>query len=282
MSVYAATSLHLFLAATAFFFTIATLAHVTYFVWLRKRCHPDDQRPTSVVWREVAWSLAGLAGNALFMAPLHILVVSGHSRVYSDLSEYGLGYALGSIVAVFLLTETCVYWIHRALHSNALWFLHKPHHSFKVASPYTGSAFNPVDSFMQALPHHLCVFIIPMHENVYAVWLAALVVWSVSIHTRVYLVRHPAINSGSHHTLHHWYSDYNFGQYTTFWDRLCGTYRSPESAYTEIPAWVHPRGTIMTPPSPTPTTQVFAPTANDCPANTHGSPLTLTNDKLAS
>jgi lathosterol oxidase len=57
-------------------------------------------------------------------------------------------------------------------------------------------------------------------------------VWTVSIHDCDYRV--PAalkdiVNGSAHHTAHHLYFNYNYGQYFTLWDRLCGSYRSPEA-----------------------------------------------------
>ena len=37
----------------------------------------------------------------------------------------------------------------------------------------------------------------------------------------------PIINGAACHTMHHLYFRYNYGQYTTLWDRLGGSYRKP-------------------------------------------------------
>jgi Delta7-sterol 5-desaturase len=245
MDTFAIKTFGLFFSAMAFFFAIATLAHLVYFVWYRKRFHPDDQRPRRIMWSEMRWSTLSLLGNAVLATPFQLAVAGHTTKAYDDVHQYGWGYLIVSVVLMLTFTETCVYWVHRAVHTNALWFLHKPHHEFKVTSPFAGAAFNPIDSFLQSLPHHLCLFLIPLHTVVYNGFLAFLLVWTVAIHTRVYFVRFWAINSASHHTLHHWYGTSNFGQFFTFWDRLCGTYRAPESAYGEIPAWVHKPGTVI-------------------------------------
>jgi lathosterol oxidase len=43
------------------------------------------------------------------------------------------------------------------------------------------------------------------------------------------LVRWRGINNTSHHTVHHWFQKYNLGQFFTLWDRIGGTYRSPDA-----------------------------------------------------
>lgn len=35
------------------------------------------------------------------------------------------------------------------------------------------------------------------------------------------------INGAACHTMHHLYFNYNYGQFTTLWDRLGGSYRQP-------------------------------------------------------
>jgi sterol desaturase/sphingolipid hydroxylase (fatty acid hydroxylase superfamily) len=35
------------------------------------------------------------------------------------------------------------------------------------------------------------------------------------------------INGAACHTMHHLYFNYNYGQFTTFWDRVGGTYQVP-------------------------------------------------------
>lgn len=37
----------------------------------------------------------------------------------------------------------------------------------------------------------------------------------------------PILNGAACHTMHHLYFNYNYGQYTTLWDRLGGSYRKP-------------------------------------------------------
>ena len=64
-------------------------------------------------------------------------------------------------------------------------------------------AFHPLDSFAQAAPHHLCLFLLPLHLSVYAFFIMFLQVWSTFIHERVTWVRWDMVNFTAHHTLHH-------------------------------------------------------------------------------
>ena len=42
-----------------------------------------------------------------------------------------------------------------------------------------------------------------------------------------YVANSPIINGAACHTMHHLYFNYNYGQFTTLWDRLGGSYRKP-------------------------------------------------------
>lgn len=42
-----------------------------------------------------------------------------------------------------------------------------------------------------------------------------------------YLSNSKVVNGAACHTMHHLYFNYNYGQFTTFWDRIAGTYQMP-------------------------------------------------------
>ena len=44
-----------------------------------------------------------------------------------------------------------------------------------------------------------------------------------------YVANSPILNGAACHTMHHLYFNYNYGQFTTLWDRLGGSYRKPNS-----------------------------------------------------
>ena len=111
-------------------------------------------------------------------------------------------------------------------------YVHKPHHMWKVASPFASHAFHPVDGFLQSLPYHIYVFLFPIHKIVYLALYVIVNIWTVSIHDcdyRVPKILQPIINGSAHHTDHHLYFNCNYGQYLTFWDRIGGSYKHPSS-----------------------------------------------------
>lgn len=49
----------------------------------------------------------------------------------------------------------------------------------------------------------------------------------VAIDDGEYVANSSIINGAACHTMHHLYFNYNYGQFTTLWDRFGGSYRKP-------------------------------------------------------
>ena len=227
------------IGALALFFVLAGLSYLIFFVLKKDRFHPSYVPDEAENRSAIKWSIIGIIGNAVLVAPIHYVIANGHSKLYFSVSDHGWGYLFASVVIMLVFSETCIYWVHRALHWRPLYHgLHHIHHEYRKPTSFVGLAFNPLDSFLQGLPHHIGVFLFPMHFWVYMMSLSFVAVWAVMIHDRVSFVRWGWLNGTGRHTLHHWYSDYNFGQYTTIWDRLCGTQRSPFEGCEDVPEGV--------------------------------------------
>ncbi len=228
------TPLNTFLVLTigglALYFGLSGLSYLIFFVWGKKRFHPTYEADPAANKQAMKWGVFGTLGNVMLTAPIHLLIANGYSQVYWDVSDYGWGWLAGSLVVYLMFTETCIYWIHRALHGDFLYSrLHKYHHEWRATTSWVSMAFHPLDSFAQALPHHLCVFLFPVHGLLYLTMVSFVSVWSVIIHDRVSFVRWNWINYTGHHTLHHWFFKYNYGQFFTVWDKMMGTWRDPEA-----------------------------------------------------
>lgn len=126
-----------------------------------------------------------------------------------------------------------IYFVHRWLHWPAVYKrLHKPHHKWVIPTPFASHAFNPFDGYLQSIPYHLFVYIFPLHKYTYLGLFCTVNLWSIFIHDSDMIVGHPLeriINGPAHHTLHHMYFVYNYGQYFTWADRVGGSYRHPKN-----------------------------------------------------
>ena len=211
-----------------FYLFVAGLSYLTFFRWGRRRFHPDYRADAAENKKAIAWALISLAGNAVLTAPFHWAIARGHTRVYFDVAERGWAWLAASVVLYLVVTETLIYWIHRALHHPLVFrALHGKHHEFRLPTPLVSVSFHPLDSFLQALPHHLCVFLFPVHLGVYGSFLVFVTVWAVLIHDRLTWLPFWLVNYTGHHTAHHLHVRCNYGQFFTLWDRIAGTYRSP-------------------------------------------------------
>ncbi|KAG0255596.1 c-5 sterol desaturase [Mortierella polycephala] len=71
------------------------------------------------------------------------------------------------------------------------------------------------------------VFFVPMNKYIYMIMFGLVNFWSVMIHDGEYMISSAVINSAAHHSVHHLYFNYNYGQYFTLWDRIGCSYRTP-------------------------------------------------------
>ncbi|XP_044134232.1 lathosterol oxidase [Bufo gargarizans] len=187
------------------------------------------------VRREIIFSLKSMPWISVPTVGLFLAEVRGYSRLYDniDSSPYGWFGVILSMFSFLFFTDMCIYWIHRFLHHKLIYKnVHKPHHVWKVTTPFASHAFHPLDGFLQSLPYHIYPFIFPLHKVTYLGLYIFVNIWTVSIHDGDYRVPkafESIINGAAHHTDHHLYFDYNFGQYFTLWDKIGGSYKNPSA-----------------------------------------------------
>jgi lathosterol oxidase len=178
---------------------------------------------------EISQACTSMPGMALLTAPFFLAEVRGHSKLYDSFGDAPFSlYNLIQFPFFILFTDFLVYWIHRGLHHPAIYkHMHKAHHKWIMPTPYAAIAFNPVDGWAQSLPYHFFPFFFPLQKFAYLALFAFVQIWTVFIHDGEYVANSPILNGAACHTMHHLYFNYNYGQYTTLWDRLGGSYRQP-------------------------------------------------------
>ena len=173
---------------------------------------------------------------AIFTFPFFVAEVRGYSFIYDNTTDithpmlwlFGKTYNFLQFPLFLMFTDFCIYWIHRGLHHPILYKrLHKPHHKWIMPTPYASHAFHPIDGFSQSVPYHIFPFIFPLQKFAYIALFTFIQIWTVMIHDGEYVANSPVINGAACHTMHHLYFNYNYGQFTTLWDRLGGSYRKP-------------------------------------------------------
>ncbi|WPH02063.1 putative fatty acid hydroxylase [Acrodontium crateriforme] len=233
LSLYAMT----WLFGLIIYFTFATLSYVFVF---DKATFKHPKYLKNQMSLEIQQTLRSIPVMAIFTVPFFVIEVRGHSFMYDSATNPGFDHPILQIFGnswnylqfpVFLMfTDFGIYWIHRALHHPILYRrLHKPHHKWIMPTPYASHAFHPLDGYAQSVPYHLFPFIFPLQKFAYIALFTFIQIWTVMIHDGEYVANSPIINGAACHTMHHLYFNYNYGQFTTLWDRLGGSYRQPNA-----------------------------------------------------
>ncbi|RKO91353.1 hypothetical protein BDK51DRAFT_21701 [Blyttiomyces helicus] len=198
-----------------FYFIFATLS---YFLLFDRSLETHPKFLKNQIKKEIALSVSSFPITAAVTVPWFLGEVRGYSKLYYDVADRGWPYLIGSIVAFVLFTDFFIYWIHRWEHHPMLYsWLHKPHHAWKISTPFASFAFHPLDGYFQSIPYHAFVYLFPMHAGFYLGAFVLVQIWTISIHDGAYFTSHPWINSAAHHTIHHLEFNYNYGQYFTLW-----------------------------------------------------------------
>ena len=201
--------------------------------------HPKflkNQVRLEIRWTATSVPLVGLPTGAIFL-----LEVRGYSKLYDgvDGGTYGWLFILFSAFTFLMFTDGLIYWIHRGLHNKLVYkYIHKQHHKLLVPTPFASYAFHPIDSLVQSIPYHLYPFLFPLNKLLFLAFFVFVNVWTVSIHDGDYRVPEllkPFINGSAHHTDHHLFYNYNYGQFFTLWDRIGGSFKNPSAFEGEGP-----------------------------------------------
>ncbi|KAJ0420984.1 hypothetical protein BJY00DRAFT_283389 [Aspergillus carlsbadensis] len=215
------------LFGTLVYLTTSTLSYI--FIFDKKSLtHPKFL--TRQIPLELRTALSAIPLMAALTVPFFLLEVRGYSRLYATptTAPFPL-YNILQYPLFIAFTDFAIYWIHRGEHHPAVYkWLHKRHHRWIVPTPYASFAFHPVDGWAQSLPYHVFPFLLPLEKRAYLALFGFVTVWTVFIHDGEYITRSAIINGSACHTYHHLYFNYNYGQFTTLWDRLGGSYREPD------------------------------------------------------
>ncbi|KAI5285828.1 c-5 sterol desaturase [Ascosphaera acerosa] len=181
------------------------------------------------VRQEIMQTMRAMPLMSALTVPFFLGEVRGHSKIYDRLDEAPFPlYNLLQFPLFIAFTDMCIYWIHRWLHLPAVYKrLHKPHHKWIMPSPYASHAFHPVDGWAQSVPYHIFPFLFPLQKFANIFFFVFINFWTILIHDGEYVATSPVVNGAACHTMHHLFFRVNYGQFTTIWDRLGGSYRKP-------------------------------------------------------
>lgn len=211
------------------YFVFGALSY--YFVFDRSTMkHPRFLK--NQISLEMKQALTSMPVMALMTAPCFWLELQGYSKLYDSTADGpGLWYNFLQFPLFIAFTDYFIYWIHRGLHHPLVYkHLHKPHHKWIMPTPFASHAFHPIDGFAQSVPYHLFPFIFPLQKWAYVALFVFINFWTIMIHDGEFITNHPVVNGAACHAIHHMEFTGNFGQFTTFPDRLGGSYRQPHES----------------------------------------------------
>ncbi|KAE8377861.1 hypothetical protein BDV26DRAFT_262840 [Aspergillus bertholletiae] len=189
--------------------------------------HPKFLR--NQISMEIAQAVSAMPVMAALTVPFFLAEVREYTKLYDFSSQAPFPLYTYLQYPIFIaFTDFGIYWVHRGEHHPKVYkHLHKPHHKWIISTPFASYAFHPVDGWAQSLSYHIFPILFPLQKVAYLGLFVFVTIWTVMIHDGEYALDSPVVNGSACHTIHHYYFNYNYGQFLTIWDRIGGSYRKP-------------------------------------------------------
>ncbi len=220
-------ALYLIAAGTAFLFVRFLMQR-----WFRhRRISPFEVRDGQVRL-EILQSMRTIAVFGVVHGLIVFAILSGWTRMYRRIDEYGWVWLLLSMGIMLVVHDTYFYWTHRWMH-HPRWFkfMHRTHHLSISTTPWAAYSFSPWEAIVQAGIAPLIVFTMPVHPVSFGLFMLWQMSFNVAGHCGYEIFSQRFMqgrwgrifNSVTHHGLHHEKANGNYGLYFNLWDRLMGT-----------------------------------------------------------
>ncbi len=178
------------------------------------------------VWDNMFWTLAsGVTIWSAFEILFWWLMANGYAPTTTFAQNPVWFVAFFFVVPVW--ESFYFYWIHRLLHTNALYRFHALHHRNTDVGPWSGLSMHPVEHvlFFGTVVIHLILPTHPIHLIFHLMYYA---VFAVTTHTGfegLWVGNAKRLSLGTfHHQIHHRYFEVNYGSLDVPWDKLFGSF----------------------------------------------------------
>jgi sterol desaturase/sphingolipid hydroxylase (fatty acid hydroxylase superfamily) len=179
--------------------------------WISKKI--QKRFPTNpYLWFEIKYSILstiifGCTAAWIVWADNH-----GWTKMYNNISDYGIPYFIFSVIAMIFMHDTYFYWGHRFMHLKKIYpIVHQVHHHSINPSPWATFAFHPLEGIIEAAIVPIMVMIIPTHILAVAIFFVFMTFMNVLGHLGYEI--YPAgftknkwfawNNTSTHHNMHH-------------------------------------------------------------------------------
>ena len=199
--------------------------------WIGRRAIQKKSMQARTIWREFVLSINALLAVAGMGILTIILIRTGVTRVYTKLDTYSLAYFVLSIPIYLLMQDAIFYWIHRALHTKALYRLaHQTHHMSTRPTPMTTFQISAHEVAVMWLIGPIILVILPLHPLALLIGGIASILRQVIGHLGHEIFPRKTLDGPfrwsttvTHHDMHHQYFRCNYAIYFSHWDWLMGT-----------------------------------------------------------
>ncbi|KAI5559260.1 hypothetical protein BDE02_17G098000 [Populus trichocarpa] len=227
------TWLRNFVAGTLLYF-ISGLLWCFYIYYLKRNVYvPKDAIPSNrAMLLQIYVAMKAMPWYTLLPTVSEYMIENGWTKCFFSISEVGWFAYITYLAMYLVIVEFGIYWMHRELHDIKPLYkhLHATHHVYNkqnTLSPFAGLAFHPLDGILQAVPHVIALFLVPIHFRSHIALLFIEAVWTANIHDCINANLWPIMGAG-YHTIHHTTYKHNYGHYTIWMDWMLGTLRDPE------------------------------------------------------
>ncbi|KAH9610070.1 hypothetical protein KSS87_006483 [Heliosperma pusillum] len=202
------------------------------YYWSRNLYIPKDCVPSMKSMQlQIYVAMKAMPWYTLYLTLNEFVVENGWTKCFPRISDVGWPFYLVSLFSYLSIIEFGVYWMHRALHDIKPLYklLHSTHHIYNkqsTLSPFAGLAFHPLDGILQAFPHTISLFTIPIQFRTHVALLFLEGLWTANLHDSIHGKIWPVMGAG-YHTIHHTTYRHNYGHYTVLMDWVFGTLRNP-------------------------------------------------------
>ena len=232
---------------------VGLLMGVLQALFRRRKIQPQGFRwkavRNEVFFTAINMSFSGvlLGGETALLTRYHLIRFNHAPAAWWTIAmEYAL---------YFVLFDTWFYWLHRLMHVGPVYtFVHKIHHFSTSPNVLTTLSVNPLESLVNGgfVPLFTASFMV--HDQAMPLIGATNILMGLYVHcgyellprwwNRSWLTKW--FITATFHDQHHKFFRWNFGGYTTVWDRICGTVRpNYESDFDRIKARVYLRSTAQ-------------------------------------
>jgi sterol desaturase/sphingolipid hydroxylase (fatty acid hydroxylase superfamily) len=146
---------------------------------------------------------------------------------------------------VLIVHDAYFYWTHRWMHHPALFkFFHWEHHKSQAPTVFTAYSFSIPEAIVQGLFGIFYVALFPATFVTLIFFQFVEIAHNLAIHSGMDVFPRALVTGKrfgwlagpTYHDLHHRTARGNYGLYTRFWDRLCGT-EHPD--FVRIHTYIH-------------------------------------------